>query len=50
MTAVMDTIIIEPDERHFVVLWRASRLLQENMFELVQCVVGGGSRAEEDVV
>ncbi len=38
--AVMDTVIIEPDQRRFMVLWRASRPLRENIFELNQCVVG----------
>lgn len=39
-TAVIDTIIIEPDLGRFVVLWRTSRPLKENIFELSQCVVG----------
>jgi hypothetical protein len=48
---VMDTVIIEPDHRRFMVLWRASRPLVENIFELTQCVVGrmprGWYRARE---
>lgn len=42
--AVIDTIIIEPDLGRFMVLWRASRPLKENIFELNQCVVGRMSR------
>lgn len=38
--AVIDTIVIEPDEGRFTMTWRASRPLNQNIFELVQCVVG----------
>jgi len=38
--AALDTIIIEPDQRRFMLLWRVSRPLKVNMFEIVQCVVG----------
>lgn len=44
MYAVIDTIIIEPDLGRFMVVWRASRPLQENIFELNQCVVGRMAR------
>lgn len=49
--AVADTIVIEPDEGRFSVVWRASRPLKENIFEVTQCVVGrmprGWYRARE---
>lgn len=38
--AVVDTLVIEPDEGRFTMTWRASRPLKQNIFELVQCVVG----------
>jgi hypothetical protein len=38
--AVIDTIMIEPDQRRFMVSWRASLPLKKNMFEVVQVVVG----------
>lgn len=38
--AVCDTIIIEPDQRRFMMIWRASRMLKQNIFEVTQCVVG----------
>lgn len=38
--AVCDTIIIEPDEERFMMIWRASRPLKQNIFEVTQCVVG----------
>lgn len=40
MEAVIDSVLIEPDERRFMMLWRASRPLRKNLFELRQCVVG----------
>jgi hypothetical protein len=38
--ALLDTIIIEPDQRRFLLLWRASLPLKRNIFEAVQAVVG----------
>jgi len=38
--AVIDTIVIEPDQRRFMISWRASLPLKKNMFEVIQVVVG----------
>ena len=38
--AVLDTIIIEPDQRRFMLVLRASIALKKNIFEIPQCVVG----------
>jgi hypothetical protein len=38
--AVIDAVVIEPDQRRFMVSWRASLPLKKNMFEVVQVVVG----------
>jgi hypothetical protein len=38
--AVPDTVVIEPDLGRFMVVWRASRPLKTNIFEVTQCVVG----------
>ena len=43
--AVIDTLVIEPDEDRFTMTWRASHPLKRNMFEVVQVVVGQMSRA-----
>lgn len=43
--AVCDTIIIEPDLRRFMLIWRASLPLKKNMFEVAQVVAGRMSRA-----
>jgi hypothetical protein len=40
MAAVIDTLMIEPDEGRFSMTWRASRPLRQNIFEVVTCVVG----------
>ncbi len=40
MPAVVDTIIIEPDQRRFMMVWRASLPLRRNIFEIKQGVVG----------
>ncbi len=37
---VMDTLLIEPDQRRFMLSWRFSYLLKRNMFEVVQVVAG----------
>ena len=42
---VIDTLIIEPDQRRFMVTWRSSYVLKRNMFEVVQVVVGVMPRA-----
>lgn len=38
--AVMDTVMIEPDARRFMVVWRTSFPLRRNMFEIAQVIVG----------
>ncbi len=38
--AVIDTIIIEPDENRFMLIWRSTISLKRNMFEIVQIVTG----------
>ena len=40
MSALLDTIVIEPDLRRILMIWRASIPLTRNIFELRQCVVG----------
>jgi len=51
VSAVGDTLIIEPDLGRFVILWRASVPLRKNIFEVGQVVVGrmprGWYRARE---
>ena len=43
--AVIDTVVIEPDDGRFTMTWRTSRPLKRNMFEVVQVLVGRMSRA-----
>jgi hypothetical protein len=38
--AIIDTIIIEPDENRFMLSWRSTIPLKKNMFEIVQIVTG----------
>jgi hypothetical protein len=45
VSAVMDTIIIEPDHGRLLVNWRASQPLRRNMLEIRQVVVGRMTRA-----
>ena len=45
VTAINDTIIIEPDLGRFMLVWRTSLPLKKNMFEVAQVVVGRMSRA-----
>jgi hypothetical protein len=49
--AVLDTIIIEPDEDRLMLVWRASAPLKKNIFEMRQVIVGrmspGWYRARE---
>lgn len=40
LTAVADTIIIEPDLQRVTMTWRATRPLRKNLFELSQVLVG----------
>jgi hypothetical protein len=41
----IDTILIEPDAERYSVVWRASLLLQRDIFEVSQVVTGQRSRA-----
>jgi hypothetical protein len=43
--AINDTIIIEPDQNRFILVWRTARPLKKNMFEVAQAVVGKMPRA-----
>jgi len=43
-SAVVDTIVIEPDESRIMLTWRSSVPLRKNMFEVVQVVAGTMSR------
>ena len=49
--AVLDTILVEPDEHRLVLVWRASTPLRDGLIEMQQCVVGrmpaGWYRARE---
>jgi hypothetical protein len=42
--AVVDTIVIEPDNGRVLIVWRASRPLKRNLLEMRQVVVGRMSR------
>jgi hypothetical protein len=37
---VLDTIVLETDERRFTLTWRATRPLKKNIFEVAQILVG----------
>ena len=39
-TAVVDTIVIEPEAKRFMLTWRASLPLRKNIFEIAQAVAG----------
>ena len=43
-TAVLDTVMLEPDQGQFTVTWRVVRPLRRNMFEVAQVLVGKKSR------
>ena len=43
--AVADTIIIEPDQRRFMMVWRTALPLKRNIFDVAQVVVGTMPRA-----
>ena len=49
--AVLDTVLLEPDEKRFILCWRASTLLRRNIFEIPMGIVGrmprGWYRARE---
>lgn len=40
---VLDTILIEPDERRVCLLWRTSEPLRRNLFEIPEAIVGRAS-------
>ncbi|MEY4561751.1 MAG: hypothetical protein RLZZ618_1028 [Pseudomonadota bacterium] len=44
LTAVLDTVVIEPDLQRFSLTWRVARPLRKNMFEIAQVVVGKKGR------
>jgi hypothetical protein len=50
-SAMLDTVIIEPDNRRVMLVWRSSMALRRNVFEVPQAVVGhmprGWYRARE---
>jgi hypothetical protein len=39
-TAVLDTVVIEPDLQRYSLTWRVTRPLKRNMFEIAQILVG----------
>jgi hypothetical protein len=41
---LLDTVILEPDERRFLLVWRTSFPLKRNLFEVHQVIVGHMSR------
>ena len=43
-TAVLDTVLIEPDHQRFTLTWRVTRPLKKNMFEVSQVLVGKKGR------
>lgn len=44
-TAVLDTVVIEPDAQRFTLSWRVARPLKRNLFEIAQVLVGRKGRA-----
>ncbi|KQV96825.1 DUF2169 domain-containing protein [Rhizobacter sp. Root1221] len=44
LTAVLDTVVIEPDLRRFTLTWRAVRPLRKSLFEIAQVLVGKKGR------
>ncbi|GAB3772157.1 DUF2169 domain-containing protein [Ramlibacter monticola] len=42
--AVLDTIVLEPDEERFTLTWRVTRPLRRNMLEIAQVLVGRKGR------
>jgi hypothetical protein len=43
--AKLDTIVFEPDQERFTMVWRMTHPLKKNMFELAQVMVGRKGRA-----
>ena len=40
ISSAIDTIILEPDENRFMIVWRANLTLQRKLFELAHVIVG----------
>jgi hypothetical protein len=47
--AVIDTLVLEPDQRRFMLTWRASHPLRRNLFEIKEVVIGEKRRRNDDV-
>lgn len=47
VNAVIDTVLIEPDQRRFILTWRTSLPLRRNCFELQETFVGRTLREHE---
>lgn len=43
-TAVLDTVVIEPDAQRFTLSWRVTRPLKKSLFEIAQVLVGKKGR------
>jgi hypothetical protein len=48
--ALLDTIILEPDARRFMLVWRAALPLKRNMFEVEMVVIGDNPDARKQVL
>jgi uncharacterized protein (TIGR02270 family) len=48
--ALLDTIILEPDARRFMLVWRAALPLKRNMFEMEMVVIGDNPEARKQVL
>ena len=44
LTAMLDTIVLEPDQERLTLTWRVARPLKKNMFEIAQLLVGKKGR------
>ena len=44
VNAQADTLIIEPDNQRFIILWRSSLELKKDIFEVIQIIVGNKSK------
>lgn len=40
LKATLDTLVLEPDEERFTLVWRVARPVKKNMFEIAQVLVG----------
>jgi hypothetical protein len=40
VTPFLDTVVIEPDQKRFMLVWRTARPLRRNIFEVVQVLTG----------